>query len=159
MLDSTSSVWRKVWKTSENLKIQFLSNVLNHTVSQVGGHVAATADLFSKKILTSKNGLQTPFLALEGLKLRKSGILRGHNPNFLAKRERSIASPVWEKRGHNHPKSLYRTDFWISASFDFECALNARYAQKLLWRLYKRHVKMASKIPEHEFFWFSQNRF
>ena len=66
---------------------------------------------FRKKILTSKNGLQTPFLALEGLKLRKSGILRGHNPNFLAKRERSIASPVWEKRGHNYPKSLYRTDF------------------------------------------------
>ena len=119
----------------------------------------AAKHIFSKKNLTSKNGLQTPFLALEGLKLRKSGILRGHNPNFLAKRERSIASPVWEKRGHNHPKSLYRTDFWISASFDFECALNARYAQKLLWRLYKRHVKMASKIPEHEFFWFSQNRF
>ena len=79
--------------------------------------------IFLKKILTWKSPYRHHFwlgLLWSYRNASKMSILRMHNSNFLEASKRCMPPPFQAERPHNHPKSLYCTDFWISPLLTFK---------------------------------------
>ena len=92
----------------------------------------------------------------------KMSILRVYNSIFLEPSRRCMPPLFQAERVHNHPKSLYRADFWVSPLLTLKLYSNIHHApnlQKTVVKLMQNPLENGSKTILRWFFSISSNSF